>query len=82
MPLEDMQIMPAEHGRGRPDMDPKLKLISSNVHELFEQRLDDFLSSLSRDDVVVDVKFSTASYGSGVEYSALVHYQTTSEWSD
>jgi len=61
-------------------VDPKFKLISSNVHELFEQRLDDFITSLSRDDVVVDVKFATAAYGSGVEYSALIHYQTTSEW--
>ena len=63
-------------------MDPKFKLISSNIHELFEQRLDDFISSLSRDDVVVDVKFSTAPSGTSVEYSALVHYQTTSAWDD
>jgi len=63
-------------------MDPKFKLISSNVHELFEQRLDEFIGSLSRDDIVVDVKFSTANYGAGVEYSALVHYQTTDKWSE
>lgn len=63
-------------------MDPKFKLISSNVHELFEQRLEDFVSSLGRDDVIVDIKFATAPYGSGVEYSALLHYQTTSAWDD
>lgn len=63
-------------------MEPKFKLISSNVHELFEQRLDDFIGSLNRDDIVVDVKFSTAGYGTGVEYSALVHYQATDEWTD
>lgn len=63
-------------------MDPKFKLISSNVHELFEQRLNDFIDSLDRDAVIVDVAFSTAAYGSGVEYSALVHYQATTAWSD
>lgn len=63
-------------------MDPKFKLISSNVHELFEQRLDDFINSLDRDDVVVDVKFATAASGASVEYSALVHYQTTAGWED
>ena len=58
-------------------MEPKFKLISSNVHELFEQRLGDFIASLARDDIVVDIKFATTTFGSGVEYSALVYYQTT-----
>lgn len=61
-------------------MDVNFKLVTSNSVEHFERRLNEFIASLSRDDVVVDVKFSTAAYGTGVEFSALVHYQTTSEW--
>ncbi len=64
-------------------MDPKFKLISSNDHDLFEQRLRDFIDSMSRDDVLVDIKFSTAPLaGGGVEFSALIHYQETASWGD
>lgn len=64
-------------------MEPKFKLISSNDHDLFEQRLRDFVSAMSRDDVIVDIKFSTASLASGgVEFSALLHYQETASWGD
>ncbi len=64
-------------------MDPKFKLITSHEHGLFEQRLRDFVDSLARDDIIVDVKFSTASRPDGaVEFSALVHYQETSAWGD
>ncbi|HEX7039099.1 MAG TPA: hypothetical protein VF202_03180 [Trueperaceae bacterium] len=64
-------------------MDPKFKLITSHEQELFEQRLRDFIDSLGRDDIIVDVKFSTATRPTGaVEYSALVHYQETSAWGD
>lgn len=61
-------------------MDVNFKLVTSNSVEHFERRLNDFIAGLSRDDIVVDVKFSTAATSGGVEYSALVHYQTTSEW--
>ncbi|MBW7916437.1 MAG: hypothetical protein H3C53_07150 [Trueperaceae bacterium] len=61
-------------------MDVNFKLITSNSVEHFERRLNEFVEGLSRDDVVVDVKFSTATYGTGVEFSALVQYQTTSDW--
>lgn len=61
-------------------MEPKFKLISSSSHETFEERLNDFMLSLDRDDVVVDVKFSTAGRDHTVEYSALVHYQRTENW--
>lgn len=63
-------------------MDPKFKLISSNVHELFEQRLNDFIDSLDRDAIIVDVGFSTTTHGTSVEYSALVHYQVTAGWNE
>lgn len=63
-------------------MDPKFRLISSNVHELFEQRLADFVDSLDRDAIIVDVQFATAVNGSSVEYSALIHYQETSAWNE
>ncbi|HKI58341.1 MAG TPA: hypothetical protein VKA00_03855 [Trueperaceae bacterium] len=61
-------------------MEPKFKLVSSNNFELFEERLNDFVASLARDDVIVDVKFSTASLDMTVEYCALVHYQQTESW--
>ncbi len=63
-------------------MEVKLKLIGSTSPDIFEQRLNDFVASLDKDDIVVDVKFSTASAGNQVEYNALVHYQTTDSWSD
>lgn len=62
-------------------MEPKFKLISSSDFTIFEQRLNDFIAGLSRDDVIVDVKFSTAAPTvGGVEFSALVHYQQTEAW--
>jgi len=61
-------------------MEPRFKLISSNNFELFEERLNEFIGSLDRDDVIVDVKFSTAALSSSVEFSALVHYQRTESW--
>lgn len=63
-------------------MDPKFRLISSNVHELFEQRLADFVDSLDRDAVIVDIKFATTSHGTSVEYSALIHYRETPGWNE
>jgi hypothetical protein len=61
-------------------VEAKFKLISSNSIDLFEERLNSFISTLSPDDIIVDVKFSTTSAGSSVEYSALVHYQETEVW--
>lgn len=63
-------------------MEAKFKLISSNNFELFENRLNDFIASLDRDDVVVDVKFATAALNTTIEFSALVHYQHTESWGD
>jgi hypothetical protein len=64
-------------------VDPKFKLITSHEQDLFEERLRDFVDSLGRDDIIVDVKFSTAPRpAGGIEYSALVHYQETSSWGD
>ena len=61
-------------------MRAKFKLISSNNFDLFEERLENFVSSLGRDDVIVDVKFATSALQTTVEYSALVHYQPTEPW--
>ncbi len=63
-------------------MEVKLKLIGSTSPDIFEQRLNDFLASLDKDDIVVDVKFSTSPVGNQVEYNALVQYQTTDGWDD
>jgi flagellar biosynthesis regulator FlbT len=63
-------------------MEVKLKLIGSTSPDIFEQRLNDFLASLDKDDIVVDVKFATSPVGNQVEYNALVQYQTTDSWDD
>lgn len=63
-------------------MEIKFKLIGSTSPDIFEQRLNEFLASLDKDDIVVDVKFSTSPLGSQIEYNALVHYQATDAWND
>ncbi len=61
-------------------MEVQFKLISSHDPELFERRLNEFVASLDRDDIIVDVKFTTTAVNSRVEYSAVVHYQPTQGW--
>lgn len=61
-------------------MEAMFKLVSANNVDLFEQRLNQFVSSLAVDDVIVSVEFSTAANQQWVEYSALVHYQRTEGW--
>ena len=58
----------------------KCKLVSSNNFDLFQERLNEFIASLGVDDLIVDIKFSTAALGTTVEYSALVQYQATESW--
>lgn len=59
---------------------PRLKVITSNNLDLFQERLDRYLEQLDRDEAVVDVKFSTAAFGETIEFSALVHTQKTEPW--
>ncbi len=59
---------------------PRFKLITSNSLERFEERLHEFIDQMDRDELVVDVKFSTAALETTVEFSALVHYQKTESW--
>jgi len=61
-------------------MSTKFKLISSNSYDLFEERLNEFVASLSPNDLIIDIKFSTTALSSSVEYSALLHYQKTESW--
>ncbi len=60
---------------------PQFKVITSNSLELFEERLNDFVDQMNRDDIIVDVKFATTALSSTVEFSALIQYQTTESWS-
>jgi hypothetical protein len=60
---------------------PQFKVITSNSLELFQERLNDFVAQMNRDDIVVDVKFATTALSSTVEFSALIQYQTTESWS-
>ena len=61
-------------------MSTRFKLISSNSYDLFEERLNEFVTSLSPDDLIIDIKFATTALSSSVEYSALLHYQKTESW--
>lgn len=61
-------------------MTPKFKLITSNSLDLFEERINTFAENLSSEDMIVDIKFSTTSLHSSIEYSALVQYQQTETW--
>lgn len=61
-------------------MKAKFKVISSNNYDLFQERLDQFVSSLGNDDVIVDIEFSTAALETTIEFSALIHYQQTEPW--
>lgn len=61
-------------------MAAKCKLISSNDFDLFEERLNAFLATLTNDEVVVDIGFATAALANSVEYSALVQYRQTESW--
>jgi hypothetical protein len=58
----------------------QFKVITSNSLELFEERLNDFVEQMNRDDIIVDVKFATTALSSTVEFSALIQYQTTETW--
>lgn len=60
---------------------PQFKVITSNSLELFEERLNDFVEQMNRDDIIVDVKFATTALSSTVEFSALIQYHTTESWS-
>jgi hypothetical protein len=60
----------------------RFKLVTANEVELFEQRINAFVDSLDRSDVIVDVEFATTALATGsVEFSALVRYQRTETWS-
>lgn len=66
---------------GLPVATPKFKVVTSNSMERFEERLNAFIDSLDRDDIVVDVKFTTCRMSeSTLEYTALVQYQKTESW--
>ena len=60
---------------------PRFKVITSNSLELFEERLAAYLDQLDRDDMVVDVKFTTAALATSIEFTALVQTQKTESWS-
>lgn len=61
-------------------MAAKCKLISSNDFDLFEERLNAFLATLTTEEVVVDIGFVTVALAASVEYSALVQYRQTESW--
>ncbi|CAN5798750.1 hypothetical protein BH23DEI1_BH23DEI1_02530 [soil metagenome] len=60
---------------------PKFKVVTSTAFDRFEERLNEFIESLDRDEVVVEVSFQTCAVGESVEYSALVQYQKAEAWS-
>lgn len=60
----------------------RFKLVTANEVELFEQRMNAFVDSLDRGDLIVEVEFATTPLATGgLEFSALVRYQGTESWS-
>lgn len=57
-----------------------MKLVTANDESLFQERLARTLGRLSRDDVIVDVAFSTCEVAGTLTFSALVHVQTAESW--
>jgi hypothetical protein len=60
---------------------PKFKVITSNSIDRFEERLNDFVEQMDRDEIIVDVAFNTCALPNSVEFTALVRYQKTESWS-
>jgi hypothetical protein len=60
---------------------PKFKVISSNSFDRFEERLNDFVEGMDRDEVIIDLSFQTCALQNSVEFSALIRYQKTEAWS-
>lgn len=60
----------------------RFKLITANEVELFERRMNSFVDSLDRGDLIVDVEFTTTPLpAGGLEFSALIRFQHTENWS-
>ncbi|MDZ7708048.1 MAG: hypothetical protein U5J97_09205 [Trueperaceae bacterium] len=58
-----------------------MKVVTANEVSLFEERLARTLQTLPADAVVVEVGFDTTALPSGaIQFSALVHLQTTETW--
>ncbi len=59
----------------------EMKVVTANDVSLFEERLARTLEALPADAVVVEVGFDTTALPSGaIQFSALVHLQTTETW--
>lgn len=59
----------------------EMKLVTANEASLFEERLARTLQTVPADAIVVEVGFDTTALPSGaVQFSALVHLQTTESW--
>jgi len=59
-----------------------LKLVSASDPDVFQDRINRLIQGLPKDALIVDIKFSTASSGSQMQYSALVQYKAVEEWKD
>ncbi|MER3483629.1 MAG: hypothetical protein C4332_11250 [Meiothermus sp.] len=57
-----------------------LKLITAGDSDVFQERLNRFVEGLPEDALVLDIKFSAASSGAQITYSALVQYKAVEEW--
>ncbi len=62
-------------------MKKQMKLVTANDPALFDERMERTLRNLPNDAVIAEIAFSTCAVGDGVQYSALVHLQTTESWS-
>ncbi len=59
----------------------QFKLVSAPDQEIFQQRLNDFISDLGENVAIGHIKFDTATMPNGdILYSALIGYSKTQEW--
>lgn len=59
----------------------RLKVVTANDPDIFQERLNRFLQDLPEDVVVVDVKFAVAE-GPSPLFAALVQYKEVEAWKE
>lgn len=60
----------------------RVKIISANDGDIFQERMNRFLESLPEDTIIIDIKYTTAFSDSTSLFSAMVQYKTVESWSD
>jgi len=60
----------------------RFRLVTGTDPDLFQERLNQAVSDLPEDAIIVDILFSTAHSGRVTEYSALIYYKEVETWKE